>query len=118
MSLWVIVSFGQFVLYHLRLEGDCSMYVQPVSHFPDKEYNYNLFISFLQGLVEEGFQTAKGVYETCWERAGLGYQTPEGYMHRNVYRSSGYMRPLAIWAMQYALEKKHLETPPADNATE
>ncbi|XP_072050997.1 non-lysosomal glucosylceramidase-like [Amphiura filiformis] len=70
-----------------------------------------------EGLVKEGFETAQGVYETCYERAGLGFQTPEGYMVRNVYRSSGYMRPLAIWAMQYALEKKHLETP-TENGTE
>ncbi|XP_074651855.1 non-lysosomal glucosylceramidase-like [Tubulanus polymorphus] len=60
-----------------------------------------------QGMVEEGFKTAEGVYRTCWETMGLQYQTPEAYMEGNIYRSLGYMRPLCIWAMQHALEKFH-----------
>lgn len=31
------------------------------------------------------------------------FQTPEGWDFEGRYRSLGYMRPLAIWAMQWAL---------------
>ena len=67
-------------------------------------------LTWLQGLVKEGFQTASGIYRTCYERAGLGYQTPEGYMLKKAFRSTGYMRPLAIWSMQWALENQHNRT--------
>lgn len=65
------------------------------------ELNANLW----QGLTEEGWQTAFGPYHTCWERYGLAFQTPEAYYDDYRYRSLGYMRPLAIWAMQCALER-------------
>ncbi|KAM7470275.1 hypothetical protein LguiA_008458 [Lonicera macranthoides] len=54
---------------------------------------------------EMGFQTASGVYEAAWSNEGLGYsfQTPEAWDIEGQYRSLGYMRPLAIWAMQWAL---------------
>ncbi|XP_022105236.1 non-lysosomal glucosylceramidase-like [Acanthaster planci] len=69
---------------------------------------YGLAASMIQeGLVKEGFQTASGIYHTCYERAGLGFQTPEAIMLKQAFRSSGYMRPLAIWAMQWALENRH-----------
>ncbi|XP_038074179.1 non-lysosomal glucosylceramidase-like [Patiria miniata] len=69
---------------------------------------YGLAASMIQeGLVKEGFQTASGIYHTCYERAGLGFQTPEAILLRQVHRSTGYMRPLAIWAMQWALENRH-----------
>ncbi|KAK6037033.1 hypothetical protein COOONC_25462 [Cooperia oncophora] len=51
-----------------------------------------------------GFDTARGVYEMCWNRAGLQYQTPEAVFERKHYRAIGYMRPLAIWAMHHVLE--------------
>ena len=60
---------------------------------------------FAQGMVEEGFQTAWGSYHVCWEWLGLHFQTPEAYTTDHCYRSLGYMRPLAVWAMQWALEK-------------
>ncbi|XP_071795230.1 non-lysosomal glucosylceramidase-like [Asterias amurensis] len=72
---------------------------------------YGLAANMIQeGLVKEGFQTASGIYRTCYERAGLGYQTPEGYMLKKAFRSTGYMRPLAIWSMQWALENQHNRT--------
>ena len=58
-----------------------------------------------QGMIDEGFKTAWGAYHMCWERYGLQFQTPEAYMLGNCYRSLGYMRPLAIWSIQWALEK-------------
>ena len=60
----------------------------------------------LQGLVEEGFRTAEGCYRTVWERLGMAFQTPEAYREKKVYRSLAYMRPLSIWSMQLALERR------------
>ena len=36
------------------------------------------------------------------------FQTPEGWNTDDEYRSLCYMRPLAIWAMQWALSKPEL----------
>jgi len=58
-------------------------------------------------MIDEAFQAAWGSYHTCWEWYGLAFQTPEAYMTDRHYRSLGYMRPLCIWAMQWALEKFH-----------
>ncbi|PVD19748.1 hypothetical protein C0Q70_20239 [Pomacea canaliculata] len=67
---------------------------------------YALAANMIQmGMTEEGFQTAWGSYHVCWEWLGLQFQTPEAYTTNCSYRSLGYMRPLAIWAMQWALEK-------------
>lgn len=69
---------------------------------------YALAANMIQmGMVEEGFQTAWGAYHACWEWLGLQFQTPEAYTTEHNYRSLGYMRPLAIWAVQWALEKFH-----------
>ncbi|KAL0335298.1 UNVERIFIED_CONTAM: Non-lysosomal glucosylceramidase [Sesamum radiatum] len=58
-----------------------------------------------ENMVETAFKTAVGVYEVAWSEQGSGYafQTPEGWDFEGRYRSLGYMRPLAIWAMQWAL---------------
>ncbi|CAI0378394.1 unnamed protein product [Linum tenue] len=63
-----------------------------------------------EGMVDMGFQTASGIYETSWSERGLGYgfQTPEGWNTDDQYRSLCYMRPLAIWAMQWALTRPKL----------
>ncbi|ESN98572.1 hypothetical protein HELRODRAFT_177051 [Helobdella robusta] len=67
--------------------------------------NYGLAASMIQdGLVEEGWRTAYGAYSTCYDRYGLAFQTPEAYYLDGQFRSLGYMRPLAIWAIQLALE--------------
>ena len=57
--------------------------------------------------MEEGWQTAYGVYHTSWERYGLAFQTPEAYFDDGRFRSLGYMRPLAVWAIQHALQTFH-----------
>lgn len=72
----------------------------------DHMYMYMLLFCW-QGLLDQAFQTAWGAYHVCWEWYGLAFQTPEAYMTDNIYRSLGYMRPLAIWSMQWALEKFH-----------
>uniref|UniRef100_A0A251T9P5 Non-lysosomal glucosylceramidase n=3 Tax=Helianthus annuus TaxID=4232 RepID=A0A251T9P5_HELAN len=58
-----------------------------------------------EDMIDMAFQTASGVYETGWSEQGGGYafQTPEAWDINGRYRSLAYMRPLAIWAMQWAL---------------
>jgi hypothetical protein len=38
-----------------------------------------------------------------WQRYGYWFATPEAWEQSGNFRSLGYMRPLAIWAMQFAL---------------
>ncbi|CAM8975329.1 unnamed protein product [Rhodiola kirilowii] len=77
-----------------------------------------------ENLLDIAFQTASGVYEAAWSEQGFGYafQTPEAWNTEGQYRSLVYMRPLAIWAMQWALthptkplSEKH-ETKPEVNS--
>ncbi|CAN6475527.1 unnamed protein product [Victoria cruziana] len=58
-----------------------------------------------EGMEEIAFKTAGGVYEASWSEEGLGcaFQTPEAWTQDGKYRAISYMRPLAIWAMQWAL---------------
>jgi non-lysosomal glucosylceramidase len=68
---------------------------------------YSIAACMLQeGLCEEAFATAKGVYLAFFRDLGLFFQTPEALDVNDGYRAVGYMRPLAIWAMQWALERK------------
>lgn len=59
----------------------------------------------LSGMEEQAFTTAEGIFTAGWSEEGYGYwfQTPEGWTTDGHYRSLVYMRPLAIWAMQWAL---------------
>ncbi|GMS81411.1 hypothetical protein PENTCL1PPCAC_3586 [Pristionchus entomophagus] len=57
----------------------------------------------LMGDRERCFAVAEGVYDSCWRRAGLQYQTPEAMFEWYFYRAMGYMRPLAIWNIHAAL---------------
>jgi len=61
-------------------------------------------------MLKEGFQTASGIYRTCWLRNGMAYQTPEAFKKNGTYRSLAYMRPLSIWGMQFALSKNSVHT--------
>ncbi|NXE43698.1 GBA2 glucosylceramidase, partial [Ptilorrhoa leucosticta] len=73
---------------------------------------YSLAATMIQeGMVEEGFRTAEGCYRTVWERLGMAFQTPEAYREKKVYRSLAYMRPLSIWSMQLALERRAGQAP-------
>ncbi|MQM01516.1 hypothetical protein Taro_034276 [Colocasia esculenta] len=72
---------------------------------------YALAATMIQeGMVETAFKTAGGVHEAVWSHGGLGYsfQTPEAWDTEDRYRSLSYMRPLAIWAMQWALSPPKL----------
>ncbi|PWZ56622.1 hypothetical protein Zm00014a_001397 [Zea mays] len=69
----------------------------------------------LHGMEHQGFTTAEGIFTAGWSEEGYGYwfQTPEGWTTDGHYRSLVYMRPLAIWAIQYAVSppKAILEAP-------
>ncbi|PUZ49840.1 hypothetical protein GQ55_6G010800 [Panicum hallii var. hallii] len=84
-----------------------------------------------EGMPEAAFRTAKGAHDAAWSKDGFGYafQTPEAWTEEGGYRSLHYMRPLSIWAMQWALSPPKLhkgltaaaeaasqESPPADAA--
>jgi non-lysosomal glucosylceramidase len=58
------------------------------------------------GMVEEAFQTAWGVYHMTYEKMGYWFQTPEAWNEKGNYRSIAYMRPLAIWGMLHALSQQ------------
>ncbi|XP_014239867.1 non-lysosomal glucosylceramidase isoform X2 [Cimex lectularius] len=58
-----------------------------------------------EGFYEEGFKTASGIYNTVYNKSGLGFSTPEALFKETCYRSVGYMRPLSIWSIQLALQK-------------
>jgi non-lysosomal glucosylceramidase len=57
------------------------------------------------GMVEEAFKTAWGVYHMTYEKMGYWFQTPEAWNEKGDYRSIAYMRPLAIWGMLHAWNK-------------
>ena len=59
-----------------------------------------------EGLIGEGFATAKGINNVVWRDRGYFFRTPEAYDIKGLYRASMYMRPGSIWSMEYALEKK------------
>jgi non-lysosomal glucosylceramidase len=52
------------------------------------------------GLKDEGYRTAWGVYHTTYETQGYWFRTPEAWDESGHYRASMYMRPAAIWAME------------------
>jgi len=58
-----------------------------------------------QGLVREAFETAKGIIMPTYHEFGYMFQTPEAWDVKGQYRSAAYMRPLCIWAIQWAWEK-------------
>ncbi|PSR84748.1 Non-lysosomal glucosylceramidase [Actinidia chinensis var. chinensis] len=69
----------------------------------------------LAGMEEQAFTTAEGIFIAGWSEEGYGYsfQTPEAWTTDGHFRSLIYMRPLAIWSMQWALSlpKAILEAP-------
>ncbi|XP_071455588.1 non-lysosomal glucosylceramidase [Hetaerina americana] len=58
-----------------------------------------------EGMIEEAFKTAEGIYRTVYEQIGMGFETPEALYEKKYYRAIGYMRPLSIWSIQHAWEK-------------
>jgi non-lysosomal glucosylceramidase len=58
-----------------------------------------------RGLTAEGWETARGTVAVTYER-GLWFRTPEAYDANGDFRASLYVRPLAIWAIEEALERR------------
>jgi non-lysosomal glucosylceramidase len=58
-----------------------------------------------RGLTQEGWETARGAAAVTYER-GLWFRTPEAYDRFGNFRASMYLRPLAIWAIEEALERR------------
>jgi non-lysosomal glucosylceramidase len=58
-----------------------------------------------EGMEEEAMRTAQGVVKTGWDEMGYWFQMPEAWNTDGNYRALAYMRPLAIWAMQWARER-------------
>lgn len=56
-------------------------------------------------LRHAAFETARGLHEAGWQRLGYWFATPEAWDARGHYRSLGYMRPLCIWSMHWALTR-------------
>jgi uncharacterized protein (DUF608 family) len=56
--------------------------------------------------VKEAFATASGAFHSIYQDYGLWFRTPEAITLSGVHRAVGYMRPLAIWAMQWAWERR------------
>ena len=59
-----------------------------------------------EGLRDMAFETAFGAYRMTYEGTGYWFQTPEAWDGDGNYRSIAYMRPLSIWAIQWALDGK------------
>lgn len=53
-----------------------------------------------EGMREEGYRTAWGIYHTVYETHGYWFRTPEAWDEKGEFRASMYMRPGAIWAME------------------
>ncbi len=58
------------------------------------------------GMKKEAYQTAKGIFNMVYEDYGLWFQTPEALSAHESVRAISYMRPLAVWAIQWALDRE------------
>ena len=71
--------------------------------------SYGLAACLLQeGLEKECWQTAHGIVKMTYEKMGYWFATPEAWDKYGDYRALAYMRPLCIWAIQWAWERKKL----------
>jgi non-lysosomal glucosylceramidase len=52
------------------------------------------------GMKDEAYRTAWGIYNVSYEKKGYWFRTPEAWDITGNYRASMYMRPAAIWAME------------------
>jgi non-lysosomal glucosylceramidase len=59
-----------------------------------------------EGMKDEAYKTAWGIYHTTYETKGYWFRTPEAWDISGNYRASMYMRPAAIWAMEMTAPPK------------
>jgi non-lysosomal glucosylceramidase len=60
-----------------------------------------------EGMKEEAYKTAWGIYHTTYETKGYWFRTPEAWDISGNYRASMYMRPAAIWSMEMTAPPKN-----------
>src|SRR6202158_4486481 len=53
-----------------------------------------------EGMNDEAYKTAWGVYHVIYETKGYWFRTPEAWDVNGKFRASMYMRPAAVWAME------------------
>lgn len=53
-----------------------------------------------EGLKDEAYHTARGLYHVIYESKGYWFRTPEAWDIEGNFRASMYMRPAAVWAME------------------
>jgi non-lysosomal glucosylceramidase len=63
-----------------------------------------LFLS--EGMKDEAFQTAWGVYHIVYEKKGYWFRTPEAWNVEGNFRAPMYMRPAAVRAMEMVTPSK------------
>ncbi len=68
------------------------------------------------GMKDEAFRTAFGIYHVSYETKGYWFRTPEAWDISGNYRASMYMRPAAIWAMEMT-QPPPPKKPPSKNSS-
>jgi non-lysosomal glucosylceramidase len=63
-----------------------------------------------EGMKDEAYRTAWGLYHVIYESKGYWFRTPEAWDIDGNFRASMYMRPAAIWAMEM------MPQPPSPNS--
>ncbi len=58
-----------------------------------------------EGMGRQADRTAWGVYNVVYEKKGYWFRTPEAWRADGDYRASMYMRPLAVWSMEFPKAK-------------
>ncbi len=53
-----------------------------------------------EGMKDEAYHTAWGLYHVIYETKGYWFRTPEAWDIDGNFRASMYMRPAAVWAME------------------
>ncbi len=54
-----------------------------------------------RGMVDEAYKTAWGIHYVVYVRKGYWFRTPEAWNSTGNFRACMYMRPQAIWAMEF-----------------
>ena len=68
-------------------------------------------------LRDAAFKTSRGIFLSSWNQCGYMFATPEALDINGNYRALGYMRPLGIWGMQWAIEQRGLAAEAATTAS-
>jgi non-lysosomal glucosylceramidase len=53
-----------------------------------------------EGMKDEAYKTAHGIYHVIYESKGYWFRTPEAWDDTGNFRAGMYMRPAAVWALE------------------